>query len=443
MFITPTLVPLLTAIKHCEFKNFTMSYGAYPHDVTNFESFHNGQVLVPIQLSAAPINNLMNFSGVVAENRAPKSVYPLFSSVTDKILTLEGKYTIAEALVIINTYANKAGNNFYGAILRRGDQLINPLHPLTALQILDNYDQVKSNKYSVVMYFYTNRQALDAEYASSSADIELVDKVIDNLLRSNSKAAIESNQVNMQTNVVPYPSMDSIEIEYYTTMNINKPIQVGSESFVVAHQFLTKGVVAPYYASSVLDLLKGQSARGMHITPLFSCNISYDKSSDTPDRTLSWTSVCTGSHPNSVRENLRVLTHANLGSPFNTSIVRPGALIFIDRCIDRVRELYTKVNLLSSYTPITKLTTTPICPVSEELYIQFCNNAELDFIDILTATMTASDAFTTLQQIKDYHNAITQSEAQSSPTADAARPLPADPEPVNDNPDTNNTAPNF
>ena len=444
MFITPTAKPLLVAIKNCEFKNFAASYESFTPGVTSFDSYYNGQVLVPIQLRTDPINNLITFNGAVSEQRKPRQVSLLFSNVTDKILTLDGKYTIAEALTIVNTYINKAKNNFYGVILRNDSELINPLHPLTALQILDNYDQVKFNKYTVIMYFYTNRTYMNTEYRSVDADIEQVDKLIDNLLRSNSKVAVETNAINLQSTVVEDRDNDRITVEYYTTMNINEPIVLSGESFIVAHQFMTRGVVAPYYGSSVLELLKGQSAKGIHVTPLLSCNISYNSSADIVGARPAWSSVCTGHHPNSVKENLRVLTHANLSSPFNTSIIRPGALVFIDRCIDRVRELYTKARLLSSYVPITNLTTELVCPVSEELYQQFCNNVELDFIDILTATMTASDAFTLLQQIKDYHNAITQSETQSSSTTDAARPLPNDTEPVNGNLDTDNTtAPDF
>lgn len=444
MFITPSAIPLLVAIKNCEFKNFANSYESFSPDVTSFDSYSNGQVLVPIQLRADPINNLITFNGAVSEQRKPRPVSLLFSNVTDKILTLDGKHTIAQALTIVNTYINKAKNNFYGVILRNGNELINPLHPLTALQILDNYDQVKSNKYTVIMYFYTNRSHMNTEYQSTTADIEQVDKLIDNLLRSNSKAAIETNAVNLQSSVVEDLDNDRITIEYYTTMNINEAIALSGEAFIVAHQFMTRGVVAPYYGSSVLELLKGQPAKGIHVTPLLSCNISYNGSADIAGARPTWSSVCTGHHPNSIKENLRVLTHANLSSPFNTSIIRPGALIFIDRCIDRVRELYTKARILSSYVPITNLTTEPVCPVSEELYQQFLNIDESYFIDILTSTMTASDAFTLLQQIKDYHNVITQSEAQSPSTADAARPLPTDTEPVNGNPDTDDTtAPDF
>ena len=439
MFITPTNIPLLVAIKQHEFNNFTKAYENYNPDATSFDSFHDGQVLVPIQLHADPINNLLTFSGAVSEHRNPKSVYPLFSNVTDKILTLDNKCTIAQALTIVNTYINKAKNNFYGVILRNGSELINPFHPLTALQILSNYDSIKNNVYTVIMYFYTNRQAMNTEYSTPAADIDKINSIIDNLIRSNSKAVVDPNTAPMRTAVVPHQQTDSADIEYYTTMNLHNPLPLAGDSFIVAHQFMTKGVVAPYYASSILELPRGQDAKGIHVTPLLSCNISYNGNSDVADARPIWNSVCTGRHANSIKENLRVLTHANLSSPFNTHIVHPGALVFIDRCIDRVRELYTKVGILSSYTPITDFTSKLQCPAPEELYARFYNSSESDFIDHLTATMAASHAFTLLQQIKDYHNAITQSETQSSSTADATRSLPNDTEPVNGNPNTDNT----
>ena len=113
--------------------------------------------------------------------------------------------------------------------------------------------------------------------------------------------------------------------------------------------------MAPYYGTSLIKTPVGEYSKGIHISPMRSVNISNAKPTTqgvVRERVPMYNSVCTGSHNSGILENLRVLSHANLSSPYSRITVFEGALAYVDACIDKSRTLYKAAGILPSHTPI-------------------------------------------------------------------------------------------
>ena len=108
---------------------------------------------------------------------------------------------------------------------------------------------------------------------------------------------------------------------------------------------LTSGIVLPYYGSSFIKL--NGSTSGYHISPMRSCNINGGGlNRSTEANPISWSSVCTGSVPNSTLKGLRTLNHANLLSPYNTHILAPGALVYAQISIIKSLQIYRSAGFI-------------------------------------------------------------------------------------------------
>ena len=353
MYIRYDRTPILQRIKEFELQNFANSLlGTIDIAHYGFEAVHKGNVVVPVDIEQQAVNNLMYHQGIITDNEATKvfSTEELFSSVTGKLLTLDEELGYAEALQQIEKFISRAKNNFYGAVLKNGEVLINPFHPLVASMALPT-GILTTAKFKVIMYFYSNRANLDKKFSTKTALPILVNSNIDNLLR----VSTSKTKANVLTVLNVTTNEDNAEIKSYIPANINDPIDISTTHTVVAHQFLTKGIMAPYYGTSLIKTPVGEHSKGLHISPMRSVNISTGKPTTngvTRERIPMYNSVCTGSHNSGILENLRVLSHANLSSPYNRVTIFEGALAYVDACIDKSRALYKAAGLLPSYTPI-------------------------------------------------------------------------------------------
>ena len=353
MYINANQTTLLERIKQVELQTFGKSfYDTLEASNNTFDSYHNGDVVVPVDLEQPAVNNLMYNQGIITEDDTTKvfSSEVLFGSTTGKLLTLDGLFSYADALVQIEKFIGRAKNNFYGAVLKSSDSLVNPFHPLVASTILSTKNTT-SNLYKVIMYFYHDRKSLDIKFSTKTASLSRVNANIDNLLRI-STSKVKANLRNILDVQV---KEDSAVIKSYIQANINVPVDLTTTYTAVAHQFLTKGVMSPYYGSSLIKTPLNEYSKGIHISPMRSVNIScndINNSKVTRAEIASYNSVCTGSHNSGVLENLRVLSHANLSSPYNRITIFEGALAYVDACIDKSRALYKAAGLLPSYTPI-------------------------------------------------------------------------------------------
>lgn len=404
MYIRYDKTPMLQRIKELEQQNFANSLrGTIDIVHHGFGTVHKGNVVVPVDIEQQAVNNLMYHQGIITDNDTAKvfSTEELFGNVTGKLLTLDGEFSYAEALQQIEKFVSRAENNFYGAVLKGSDSLINPFHPLVASMALST--GVPTNAlFKVIMYFYDNRTNLDKKFSTKTALSALVNANIDNLLRV-STSKTKANVLNILDVVT---REDHAEIRAYIPANVNDSIDMATTHTVVAHQFLTKGIMAPYYGTSLIKTPVGEYSKGIHISPMRSVNISNTQPTTqgvVRERVATYNSVCTGSHNSGILENLRVLSHANLSSPYSRITVFEGALAYVDACIDKSRALYKAAGLLSSYTPISYPETYfKADEVDPELYALYTTDGAAFMESLISRGMSPEEVGQLMQYYEEY-----------------------------------------
>ena len=418
MYIKANQTTLLERIKQVELQAFGKSfYGTLDVSNNTFDSYHNGNVVVPVDIEQPAVNNLMYNQGLITEDDTTKvfSSEVLFGSVTGRLLTLDGLFSYADALVQIEKFISRAKNNFYGAVLKSSNSLVNPFHPLVVSTILSTKNTT-GNLYKVIMYFYHDRKSLDTKFSTKTASLPRVNANIDNLLRI-STSKVKANLLNVLDVQV---KEDSAVIKSYIPANINAPIDLNTTYTVVAHQFLTKGIMSPYYGSSLIKTPLNEYSKGIHIGPMRSVNIScsdINNSKVTRAEVANYNSVCTGSHNSGVLENLRVLSHANLSSPYNRITVFEGALAYVDACIDKSRALYKAAGLLPSYTPISYPESYfKADEVDAELYALYTTNGAAFMESLISRGMSPEEVAQLMQYYEEYAQRNTTNDTVSEPT---------------------------
>lgn len=291
------------------------------------------------------------------------NVTPLFKDVTTQIIMLEGEHTFKDALNIIEPFIAQLGSNFYGALLRSGNIIINPYHPLTALAFAD---QQSTKKYKIVIYVYNEREAMDRTYMSDIIDTSLTATAVQDLYLSVGQhidTPIDDSVV-LQTTANKDNYVITQTVGIFTPVKTTIDPSLGSvqanlstqQAMLVAHQVIAKGTIAPYYGTSLIFRPSSSSkSKGTAITPCKSANIA---SNVAGFERVGNGSVCTGSTDGITLKSLAVLNHANLGSAYNRDTLTFGSLRYFDECIYASRNIYklaglidTEVTRSHEYTP--------------------------------------------------------------------------------------------
>ena len=264
----------------------------------------------------------------------------IFKDVTSQILDIKLKGSFRECIDYIANLRRKAGNNLYGVLLRQvgaKSVIINPLHPLTALSVLNDRAYLKEAKFNLIAYFYPNRKSTDKKLNTHQGDPEKIKQSIDSLIQLfTSRLSTE-----IRVDAIKEHYNNQYEVTYRTKIH---PDEVrNTRHYIVAHQLVTKGIICPYYGTSLITLPNNGQSTGTPLSPLTSANIS--SSGNTAG---SQGSVCCGSQNNKTLEGLRTLTHSNLSSPYCSRNFLDGSLMYIDACINKVFEIYHKVGLIES-----------------------------------------------------------------------------------------------
>ena len=141
-----------------------------------------GHVIYPIDVKLKSVVDLLHFKSFCTKNEHPKLHHyeKLFNSVTSTILTMDGTHTYKEAINKILPFINKAGSNFYGAILRKDSVIINPF---SVAAIIPHLDANCQEKFNIILYFYKDRKELDKYYETNESDSDLVNIMIENMLK--------------------------------------------------------------------------------------------------------------------------------------------------------------------------------------------------------------------------------------------------------------------
>lgn len=324
--------------------------------VSTSDDFVDGNVLYKIPINRTSTKDLID-NHVYPLKDKEKRVRFFCSSqfmplISQQVINIAPQKGIKACLELIYQYKKAAGSSFYGAVLRKGSKvIINPFHILTAISLL-NDEKLLNESYSISIYFYSNRDKADKKYKSEDACTESMTKNIENLMLS------YTNSVNTEIKITNKGEMGpngDVRIQYKESKHPDEDRD--KTHYMVTHQIVTQGIIAPYYGTSIIAK-SNSSSSGIHVSPMRSCNISQD-TEVIPSRRQDYRSVCTGRLSNSTLTGLRSLTHSNLSSPYNSNTLMPGFMVYADMMIEKSLELYGKAGLIE-VTPQEE-----VCPYSD------------------------------------------------------------------------------
>lgn len=342
-----------------------------------------GHVIYPVDVKLQSIVDLLHYKSFCTKNEHPKLHHyeKLFNSVTSTILTIEGTYTYREAINKIIPFINKAGANFYGAILRKDSIIINPFSVAAIIPHLNSNHQ---DKFNIILYFYKDRASLDKTYETNESDPELVNTMIENILKPIGTPVTYSTKITSVETLTEGQFKIEQSMRVHIDDNFSANSAIKSENYIVAHQAVTRGVLAPFYGATILSKEPTSGASGAHITPMLCANVGSPSTDNgtlraTKSSPISFGSVCTGSQPNSTLKGLTALTQCNMLSPYNRNTIVAGALAYVDASINKCLEIYKKVGYIEDYTPI--ITPTVVdTPFPQLAIIAYFENELADYI---------------------------------------------------------------
>ena len=357
-----------------------------------------GHVIYPVDVKLQSVVDLLHFKSFCTKNEHPKLHHydKLFNSVTSTILTIEGTYTYKEALNKILPFINKAGANFYGAILRKDSIIINPFSVAAIIPHLNSNHQ---DKFNIILYFYKDRASLDKNYETNESDPEIVNTMIENILKPIGTPVTYSTKITSVETLTEGQFRIEQSMRVHIDDNFSANSAIKSENYIVAHQAVTRGVLAPFYGATILSKEPTSGASGAHITPMLCANVAApqtDNGTLRPPKSspISFGSVCTGSQPNSTLKGLTALTQCNMLSPYNRNTIVAGALAYVDASINKCLEIYNKVGYITDYTPIITPTVveTPFPPEAIQAYF------ENELADYITSNDLPLEYFNEIEQ---------------------------------------------
>ena len=358
-----------------------------------------------------PVDPKMSSFAELTNNRRqfkPLNYGYIFQNVIKKILTLNGTFSFEEAIVEINKFKEKAGLHFYGAVLRKGDKLINPYHILTPISYMKN-KEVFNDKYTVLLFFYSNINSLFSDGFkrpdADKGDKEYCETLLNNIIKCSNHQDVEikapNNLEGFYTNKsIATPSdrattrsyarnsfedlkyhvlqADEITEKEFLELNYVHQTSIGSSKndtyLLSAHQIMVNGVFAPEYGVSLLKKSRN-SLYGTFLTPSASCNIQ----SDSLKKSLTFASVCTGRESQSTLKGISSLHCCNYASAYNSSSHSDLSVIFAKESIEKCTTIYDKIGILPK--------TLKDTPTPEELE-RIANFA--DYITYMTETFKLS-----------------------------------------------------
>lgn len=387
MFI-PKKTTILDNMFHAETEDYLSQFPLNQEIVTTStaagsEYTKGGHVIYPVDVKLQSVVDLLHFKSFCTKNEHPKLHHydKLFNSVTSTILTIEGTYTYKEALNKILPFINKAGANFYGAILRKDSIIINPFSVAAIIPHLNSNHQ---DKFNIILYFYKDRASLDKNYETNESDPELVNTMIENILKPIGTPVTYSTKITSVETLTEGQFRIEQSMRVHIDDNFSATSAIKSENYIVAHQAVTRGVLAPFYGATILSKEPTSGASGAHITPMLCANVAAPQTDNgtlraTKSSPISFGSVCTGSQPNSTLKGLTALTQCNMLSPYNRNTIVAGALAYVDASINKCLEIYKKVGYITDYTPIITPTVAEI-PFPQLAIIAYFENELADYI---------------------------------------------------------------
>lgn len=364
---TPLLARIINIEKQMFQRNTRESFSAS----TNINKIDNGNILFKVptnrsaisRLTKGDTNHCIDKSTVAQFTDSPEignyDAHGFLRSVTNKFINIEAKASFVECINTIHHYQKAAGKHFYGALLRSVDNpdiIMNPFHVLTALSVMENEEYLNRHKFNILIYIHSNRNQSDEQYKTAWASEELINDNINALMQVYTSKAVTKINVKEVT-PVNTDSLHDFRVRVHYTELRHKDENPNNVYHIVTHQLITKGIIAPYYGTSLIDWdrQRARECYGIHISPMHSCNIGggYHAYIREERHNSGSNSVCTGSLDNYTYEGLRTLTHSNLSSAFTKYNLVPGFLAYVDAMIEKSIALYTAAGILESLKPKT------------------------------------------------------------------------------------------
>lgn len=346
---------MMKAILNKEMENFKRKY-TLPTSTT-IKNWDSENLVLQVAADKQSLIDLLHNDRVLLKDRSGGThgggfdSNDLFNSVTRDIITISDAGTMVSCLNQINDIKLALGDLFYGALLIKDKSIINPLHPLIAMELLNHTHD--TTIYKIIVYVYPDAKTKDSlfdTYAEHLADTEIIDSNINNLIK-------------MYTNTVTYSTTKLMDITHSgDTLVVHYKVQIsegedGSYAhYLIPNQVSTLGIVMPYYGTSLLKQhIRDQDVYGVNLSPMHSSNIANEysmnqgtwKNNATEKPEVSFDSVCTGnSHRNNTDAGRRTLTHSNQSSPMTRDTICPGSLQYAAACVDKCLSIYILAGII-------------------------------------------------------------------------------------------------
>ena len=349
---------------HTPFENFLTNYKNY------YSSEFSKDYLEEHTIPALPCWNLLNNKQLLED--------PV------KISTPMSFYSILELCSQIP--------ELYGVVVYdiKRESIFNPLHPVTALTLLDFKDLIGLEKDMFIPVFYRLQEKV------------INDKDLYNLERMNEPSLDYTKIMNTvfesvskkTFNITSKPNPEAINLnlgekaldaildehilykEFFDTQNLffmEAPSKKEEELFIlIPHQVLTQGTYVPYYGMSVVSNFPSSThTEGLHMTPMLSNNISFldyledietneidendDVEYETPEHSIDYAivakyydteyinvkgSVCTGNEDNRKFSAIVNTNMSNAGNAYFTHTLLPGWLSWAEYARDYALKIY-------------------------------------------------------------------------------------------------------
>lgn len=287
------------------------------------------------------------------ENLDATEVFYGTSYFEDPVMT-EETMTVKEALNLFNSL-----DNMYGMLLiNRDGKVINPLHPITALTLLEYQQEAAKYKAAFFKLKDDKIESLRQELHRFNFE-DISNRVVLNYMSritSISKTSITtmSDDVARETACLPLSTvlfnnatinLDNELIQRTTgclTIDtvLNKTVEQPVFDILIPVQIIDKQFAMPYYGiTHVIAFDNPNKIQGRSITPMLSCNYN------TKDINK-YGSICCGKENSRYLEGLRVTNHANLNSPFFRKILCSGWYQWAEYCIELSKTFYRSAGWL-------------------------------------------------------------------------------------------------
>lgn len=310
----------------------------------------DGAIIKDVNKNGELIKKLLNKLVVPSKNIKERiATQHLFDNVTKKIIKLP-KMNLPELLNLIYKFKLEAGKSFYGALIRSSKKekfIMNPLHIISAISIIKQYDNLKNMEFYGMIYLYEDREAMDVIFSSDEYDESKGKENIESLMVLANETSYVRREEKDENKLLESQIRDDAFNNHIDIIKLFEGEQKEKENEIykmIPNQILTKSVISPFYGTSLVAIIENGWADGTFLSPVRCCNIS---SSSWEEDNPSFGSVCTGQSSNMTEEGWRTLTHSNMGSPYGSANnIFSGSLRFIDDMIDLSIKMYKSSEII-------------------------------------------------------------------------------------------------